>query len=124
MGFRKGYDSAFFFALSADSMSDPIKFPTRGPKMCWVFKVSIAKSTLTRVFINFSTMSPEPSMSRKELDEFAQGRATKFHNNSPSLRRREPLLSLVSKLQLSIGHRMIGSTVGPFIMPLTISATL
>ena len=64
-------------------MPDPIKWPTRGPKMLWVFKSRIAESVETRVFIDFDAMPSEPSMSREELDEEAYSWTAKLEDSRP-----------------------------------------
>ena len=93
-GFREGDNTVVLFTFLAYSMSDPIKCPTGGPKMGWVFKTRIAKSTLTWIFVDFYSMSSEPSMSCKELNEVTKGRTTKFHHRGPSTWSRKPLFCL------------------------------
>ena len=44
-GFRKRYNIVIHFTFLANGMSDPIQCPAGGPKMLWVFKRWVAKST-------------------------------------------------------------------------------
>ena len=74
-------------------MPDTIKCPTGGPKMLWVFKGRIAKSTQTGIFVNFDTMPSEPSMSSEKLNEMAECWATKLEDFSSPTWARKPLLS-------------------------------